>query len=41
MVTKFGMVGASLGWITINGVGLFFSLGWLIPNEEKTINNLK
>lgn len=41
MVTKFGIVGASLGWITINGVGLFFSLGWLIPNEEKTINNLK
>ncbi|OQW68047.1 MAG: hypothetical protein BVN34_09645 [Proteobacteria bacterium ST_bin12] len=41
MVTKFGMVGASLGWITINAVGLFFSLGWLIPNINETTNNLK
>lgn len=30
MVNRFGMVGASLGWISINAVGLFFSLGWLM-----------
>lgn len=33
MVTRFGMAGASLGWITINAVGLFFSLGWLAQND--------
>lgn len=34
MVARFGMVGASLGWITINAVGLLFSLGWLVRNDD-------
>lgn len=46
MVAKLGMVGASLGWITINAVGLLFSLGWLaaIDSNASQLNrrvNLK
>lgn len=36
MVNKYGVVGASLGWITINAVGLLFSLGWLVQSDKKS-----
>lgn len=36
MVARFGMAGACLGWITINAVGLFFSLGWLLRNDSNS-----
>jgi O-antigen/teichoic acid export membrane protein len=34
MINMFGMVGASIGWILINVIGLLFSLGWLIQERK-------
>ncbi|MDP1766801.1 MAG: oligosaccharide flippase family protein [Methylotenera sp.] len=41
MVAKFGMVGASLGWIAMNAVGFFFSLGWLASSKTAINDNVK
>jgi len=41
MINKFDIIGASLGWIFINTIGLFFSLGWLLRGDGKLLGNLK
>ena len=36
LIVRYGMFGASLGWILINAVGLFFSLEWLLNIFSKS-----
>ena len=34
LILKYGLIGASFGWITMNLVGLLFSLGWIASNSS-------
>ena len=34
MIERFGLIGAAVGWLTMNALGLLFSLGWLLPAKK-------
>lgn len=40
LIAKYQLIGAAMGWVTINGIGLLLSLDWVVNNNKEASNIL-